>query len=152
MEHNREEILAEIQRRCLLVPGMNFAVRNPKLPLDPSLYPATSILSEEDTVDHVSLTGDFPEHQRTMNVMVVPYIVASDEMDDELAETEINAFVLLVKKEIYRGDQANLGGKCSYIYEISMSSPLKPYAGRPGIGISITFGVRYLESISELFE
>lgn len=146
----RDDILVELQERIMNVSGIDIVYRNPKVPPKVDDMPAVSLFSGVDLVADISSTGDYPIHSRIWDITAVTYIIGSDGVDDALAETEINPFVDLVRKEIYRGG-ANLGGKCAFIWERSTGELIKPWPGEPGIGLPIVFAVRYLDVISELY-
>lgn len=148
----REQILREVQRRLYLVPGVQLVLRNPVAAPHQADLPAISIYSSQvDDIINSSMEGDYPVFARSWPIMVVPYIVGSGTThDDEIAETEINPFLDLVRKEIYRGG-ANLGGLASLVSEDSTGQLLKPYRGEAGIGLPITFSIHYVDNVNDLF-
>jgi hypothetical protein len=146
----RDEILIEFQERIMNVAGVDVVERNPKVPPEVDTFPCVSVFSGQDLVEELHKTGDYPIHTRHWDITVVAYIVGSDGIDDALAETEINPFVDLIKKEIYRGG-ANLGEKCAFLWEKETGQLLKPWPGQPGIGLPVTFTVKYIEDIEDLY-
>lgn len=146
----REDIIAEIHERLRNIPEVNVVFRNPKIPPRCEDYPAVSFFYREDRVIGASMTGDYPDLQREWPIIVVPYIIGSNEADEELAETELNPFVDKVRKALYDGGMT-LSNKCSAIVEKSIGDLVKPYTGEPGIGVPITFVITYVDSIADLF-
>jgi hypothetical protein len=144
----REDIIREIHQRLAKLSGV-LVLRNPKVPPKPEDMPAVSILFEEDDIESPGGTGDYPTHGSTWPITLIPYMIGSDGTD-ETAETEIHAFCDDVRREMWRGG-ATLSNKCGYVYQQKWGLLIKPYIGEAGIGLPMTFGVKYTEDIESLY-
>lgn len=153
----RDAILEQIEARLWTVPGVKSVLRYPVEPPLSSEMPAVSFFWGTDETVKVTSTGHsgvpgsgYPALTRHWQITVIPYLTASDGVDDALAEREINEFLISIRRALYAED-LTLSGACDLIYEKRIGTPIKPRQGEPGIGVGVDYEIRYSEFVSDVF-
>jgi len=149
MASKRNLIVQELIRRLRLVDGVKVVLRNPQEPPDIGEYPAISLFTLPDRVTEFTQEDLKPTRKKEWTIFIVIYAVGSDLMDDELAEVEVNDLLETMTRQIY-ADGINLGGVAGengYLVEDTIYEPVKPFKGKPGIGIPVSFRVHYDEEV-----
>jgi hypothetical protein len=150
MASKRNTIIQELLRRLRKVSGVVTVLRNPSDPPDIGDYPAISLFSLPDRVTQFTMDDLRPTRQREWTIFIVIYAVGSDQMDDELAEIEVNELLQLMFVELY-ADGINLGGAAGengMFVEDTIYEPVKPFKGKPGIGIPVSFHIHYDDEVT----
>jgi len=143
----RNQLLAELHRRIWQVAGINAVIRNPKRVPDDLDFPIGGIFPATDSIIKMDTAGGLPVLIREMPVRIELFI---DGASDETAPEEIEALLLLAKKEVYRGGPPWWGGLAMLVTEGATSNLLVPETDNV-LGIAVEFTITYKESIADLF-
>lgn len=145
--HDKEVLIGELWKRLSSVATVNRTARNPAAPPVVGDFPVIQFFELDDTITKISNRGGYPIYTRKLNLVIEPYITASEEA---LSSKELGVFIKEIKKKIYEGGD-NLAKKCSLIIETGSSRTLRPPVGENSIGAQLQFEILYIEDISRLY-
>lgn len=145
----RDNILSELHKRMVTVPGVGMVARNPKDHPTADDFDCIHIFEFPEKTASIKTRGNkLPLLFKEMEVIVECFALASSEPASTKA---LYAFVKEIKKVIYAGGNATLDGICTSIIEKETSRVLRPPIGAPVAGIGLVFEVTFIDDLETLF-